>query len=70
MDSIGILSELSKRLREINDSNGSGKHGAFVSLANSKIGNWSDLMNKCIMLLPIVEGFERRLGPAGGSENV
>jgi hypothetical protein len=58
-----------EKTREINDSNGFGQHGTFVSLANSEIGNWSDLMDKCIMFLPIVEGFERRLRPAKGSEN-
>jgi len=52
-----------EKAREINDSNGLGKHGAFVSLANSEIGNWSELIDKCIMLLPIAEGFERRLRP-------
>ncbi len=40
--------------------------GAFVSLVNSEIGNWSKLVDKCIMLLPIAEGFERRLRPAEG----
>jgi len=58
-----------EKAREINDSNGLGKHGMFVSLANSEIGNWSELIDKCIMLLPIVEGFERRLRPTEGSEN-
>lgn len=62
-----------EKTREINDSNGLGKHGAFVSLANSEIGNWSDLMDKCIMLLPIVEEFQKRLRPAvlnvGDSDN-
>ncbi len=56
-----------EKTREINDSNGFGQHGELLSLANSEIGNWSDLIDKCIMLLPIVEGFERRLRPAGGS---
>ncbi len=55
-----------EKTREINDSNGLGKHGAFVSLANSEIGSWSELVDKCIMLLPIVEGFERRLRPGEG----
>ena len=55
-----------EKAREINDSNGLGKHGAFVSLANSAIGNWSELVDKCIVLLPIAEGFERRLRPAEG----
>jgi len=55
-----------EKAREINDSNGLGKHGAFVSLANSEIGNWSELVDKCIVLLPIAEGFERRLRPAEG----
>jgi len=58
-----------KKAREINDGNGFGQHGAFVSLANSQIDNWSDLTDKCIILLPIVEGFERRLRPGEGSEN-
>ena len=58
-----------EKAREINDSNGLGKHGTFVSLANSEIGNWSDLMDKCIMLLPIVEGFKGRLRPGEGSDN-
>ncbi len=58
-----------KKTREINDSNGFGQHGALLSLANSEIGNWSELIDKCIMLLPIVEGFERRLRPGEGSEN-
>jgi len=55
-----------EKAREINDSNGLGKHGAFVSLANSEIGNWSELVDKCIVLLPIAEGFERRLRPGEG----
>ncbi len=55
-----------EKAREINDSNGLGKHGAFVSLANSEIGSWSELVDKCIMFLPIVEEFERRLRPAEG----
>ena len=58
-----------EKTREINDSNGFGQHGAFVSLANSEIGNWSELVDKCIILLPIVEGFERRLRPGEDSEN-
>lgn len=53
-----------EKAREINDSNGLGKHGVFVSLANSEFDNWSDLMDKCIMLLPIVQAFKRRLRPA------
>ncbi len=52
-----------KKAREIDDGNGFGQHGAFVSLANSEMGNWSDLIDKCIMFLPIVEGFEWRLRP-------
>ena len=58
-----------KKAREINDSNGFGQHGTLLSLANSEIGNWSELVDKCIMLLPIVEGFKRRLRPGEGSEN-
>ncbi len=58
-----------EKAREINDSNGLGKHGMFVSLANSQIDNWSDLTDKCIILLPIVEGFERRLRLGEDSEN-
>ena len=54
-----------EKAREIKDRNGLGKHGMFVSMANSQTGNWSDLMDKCITLLPIVEGFERRLRPGG-----
>ena len=53
-----------EKAREINDSNGLGQHGTLLSLINSEISNWSDLMNKCIILLPIVEGFKRRLRPA------
>ena len=52
-----------EKAREINDSNGLGQHGMFVSLANSEIGNWSGLVDKCIILLPIVEEFQRRLRP-------
>ena len=55
-----------EKVREINDSNGLGQHGTLLSLINSKIGNWSDLVDKCIILLPIVEGFERKLRPGGG----
>ncbi len=55
-----------EKAREINDSNGFRQHGVFVSLVNSEIGSWSELVDKCIMLLPIVEGFERRLRPAEG----
>ena len=58
-----------EKAREINDSNGLGKHGMFVSLANSQIDNWSDLTDKCIILLPIVEGFKRKLRPGGGGDN-
>ena len=61
-DFIGIM----EKAREVNDSNGFGQHGTFVSLINSEIGNWSELADKCIMLLPIVEEFERRLRPAEG----
>ncbi len=53
-----------QKTREINDSNGFGQHGTLLSLINSEIGNWSELIDKCIMLRPIVEGFERRLRPA------
>ncbi len=63
-----------EKAREINDNNGLGKHGVFVSLANSEIGNWSDLMDKCIILLPIVQAFKRKLRPTtpgvGGSNNL
>jgi len=52
-----------EKAREINDSNGLGQHGTLLSLINSEISNWSDLMDKCIMLLPIVEAFERKLRP-------
>jgi len=55
-----------EKTREINDSNGFGQHGTLLSLANSEIGSWSELVDKCIMLLPIVEGFERRLRPGEG----
>ena len=53
-----------EKAREINDNNGLGQHGTLLSLINSEIGNWSDLIDKCIILLPIVEGFKRRLRPA------
>ena len=58
-----------QKAREINDSNGFGQHGAFVSLADSEISSWSDLMDKCIIVMPIVEGFERRLRPGGDGDN-
>ncbi len=58
-----------EKAREINDNNGFGQHGAFVSLADSEISSWSDLMDKCIIVMPIVEGFEKRLRPGEGSEN-
>jgi len=48
---------------------GLGQHGMFVSLINSEMGNWSDLTDKCIILLPIVEGFERKLRPGGDSDD-
>jgi len=53
-----------EKAREINDSNGLGQHGTLLSLINSEISNWSELVDKCIILLPIVEGFERKLRPA------
>lgn len=55
-----------EKVREINDSNGLGQHGTLLSLIDSEISNWSELMDKCIILLPIVEGFERRLKSGGG----
>ena len=58
-----------EKAREINDSNGFGQHGTLLSLINSEISDWSDLIDKCIILLPIVEGFERRLRPGEASEN-
>ena len=58
-----------EKTRKINDSNGFGQHGTLLSLANSEIGNWSELVDKCIMFLPIVEGFERKLRSGEGSEN-
>ena len=65
----GDFIRIMEKTREINDSNGFGQHGTLLSLANSETGNWSDLIDKCIILLPMVEGFERRLRPAEGSEN-
>ncbi len=58
-----------EKTRKINDSNGFGQHGTLLSLANSEIGNWSELVDKCIILMPMVEEFQRRLRPAEGSEN-
>lgn len=58
-----------EKAREINDSNGLGQHGTLLSLINSEMGNWSDLTDKCIILLPIVEGFERKLRPGGDSDD-
>ena len=58
-----------ERARKINDSNGLGQHGTLLPLINSEIGNWSDLVDKCIILLPIVEGFERKLRPGGDSDD-
>lgn len=57
-----------EKVREINDSNRFGQHGTLLSLINSEISNWSDLMDKCIILLPIVEGYKRRLRPGGGAD--
>ena len=57
-----------EKARGINDSNGLGQHGTLLSLINSEISNWSDLVDKCIILLPIVEGFERRLRPGGAGD--
>lgn len=58
-----------EKAREINDSNGLGQHGTLLSLINSEMVNWSDLRDKCIILLPIVEGFERKLRPGGDSDD-
>lgn len=63
-DFIGII----EKAREVNDSNGLGKHGIFVSLANSQIGNWSDLMDKCIEVLPVLTAIQRRLRHIAFSE--
>ena len=52
-----------EKVREISGSNGLGQQGVLLSLANSEMNNRLDLMYKCIILLPIVEGFERRLRP-------
>ncbi len=53
-----------KKAIEINDSNGLEHHGTLLSLANSKRNSWLDLTDKCMILRPIVKGFERRLRPA------
>jgi len=58
-----------EKAREINDSNGLGKHGMFVSMANSQIGNGLDLMDKCIEVLPVLTEIQRRLRPGGGSDD-
>jgi len=58
-----------ERARKINDSNGLGQHGTLLPLINSEIGNWSDLVDKCIILLPIVEGFEGKLRPGRDSDD-
>ena len=50
-----------EKAREINDRNGFGKHGTLLSLINSEIGNWSDLMNKCIMILPVLKAIKNDL---------
>lgn len=54
-----------EKAREINDSNGLGQHGALLSLINSEISNWSDLMDRCIMILPVVRAIKRRLRGGG-----
>ena len=56
-----------EKAREINDSNGFGQHGTLLSLTNSEISNWSDLMDTCITLLPVLKAIQRRLRPGGGS---
>jgi len=58
-----------EKAREINDSNGLGQHGTLLSLINSEISNWSNLIDKCIILLPIAEGFKKRLRPGGGGDD-
>ncbi len=54
-----------EKAREINDSNGLGQHGALLSLINSEISNWSDLMDRCIMILPVARAIKRRLRGGG-----
>ncbi len=54
-----------EKAREINDRKGLGKHGTLLSLINSEISNWSDLMNKCIIILPVLRATQRRLGAGG-----
>jgi len=43
---------------------GLGQHGELVSLPSSEVTNWSRLVDKCMILLSMVERFERRLRPA------
>lgn len=47
--------------REINDRNGLGQHGTLLSPINSEITNWSDLMDKCIMILPVLRAIRKDL---------
>jgi len=64
----GVYSDFLKivdNVREINDRNGFGQHSMLLSLANFEIGNWSELVGKCEILLPIVEAFQRKLRPPG-----
>ena len=64
----GVYSDFLKILdnvREINDRNGFPQYSMLLSLPNFEIGNWSELVGKCEILLLIVEAFQRKLRPGG-----
>jgi len=49
------------RVKQINKEHNYGYDPELESLGNFKVGNWSELVAKCSMLLPIAEQFRNKL---------
>lgn len=52
-----------EQVKEINEKHKYGYDLVLESLGSFKVGNWSELMAKCAILLPYAEEFQRNLTP-------
>ena len=57
------FTNLVNRMKEINKNHEFGYDSELESLGNLGVGNWSELVAKANILLPIAEQFERKLEP-------
>lgn len=56
--------KLVDRVKETNEKHGFGYDPELVSLSDFEVGNWSELVAKARMLLPIAKQFRNKLYPS------